>query len=98
MKHCLLAAALIVAAGAAHAEYRWMEPNDSAAKEAKQQRYEELLHAKFDSYLQQYDEAVAKAKDAAANGHDPAGFIENAREAARNCEEINKMWLESQKP
>lgn len=65
---------------------------------SKQHRYEALLRERYDGYLRQYNRAMKQANDAFAKGRDPGGFIENAREAARNCETINLMWLESQKP
>ena len=66
MEHYLLAAALMLAASPAMAQVNLqnLRPPEQLGVDgnSKQQRYEEMLHAKFDFYLRQYDDAVAKAK------------------------------------
>jgi hypothetical protein len=56
------------------------------------------LHVGYDFHLRQYDYFVAQAKDAVAHGRDPARFLMGARTAKWNCERINRLLLESQKP
>lgn len=73
---------------------------DESAREAKQQRYEELLHARFDEYVREYDVAIKHAREAALREqHDNfLLFLDEAREAKRHADEMNNLWLESQKP
>jgi hypothetical protein len=67
--------------------------------ESKQRRYEELLHARYDMYMRDFDAALKRGDEAVAHGADPWLAYENAREAKREAwQAINRMWLESQKP
>jgi hypothetical protein len=100
MKKIILAAVLMVATSpAALAEYRWVEPDESA-REAKQQRYEELLHARYDMYVREFNADRARGDAAIERGEYEAArvFYDDAREDRRKADEMSRMLLESQKP
>jgi hypothetical protein len=93
MRHYLLAAALMLAASPAMAQA-------TSAPETKQQRYEELLHARYDMYLREFNADRARGDAAIERGEYEAArvFYDDAREDRRKADEMSRMWLESQKP